>query len=54
MLSDVTQPVTFAATKKPDPFRRSESAAATKGSVLAGVEWSVKDVDSDSFDVVQV
>ncbi|XP_021738266.1 photosynthetic NDH subunit of subcomplex B 2, chloroplastic-like [Chenopodium quinoa] len=52
VLNDVTQPVA-AATKKPDPFRKSEPAAA-KGSVLAGAEWSVKNVDSDSFDAVQV
>lgn len=55
VLNDVTQPLASAATKKPDPFRRSEpAAAAAKGSVLAGAEWSVKDVDSDSFDAVQV
>ncbi|KAL2923219.1 Photosynthetic NDH subunit of subcomplex B 2 chloroplastic [Bienertia sinuspersici] len=57
VLNDVTQPdgVGAATAKKPDPFRRSEpAAAATKGSVLAGVDWSVNDVDSDSFDAAQV
>ena len=53
VVNDVTQPVVSA--KKPDPFRRSEPGSATpKGSVLTGVEWFVKDVDSDSFDAVQV
>ncbi|XP_010672059.2 photosynthetic NDH subunit of subcomplex B 2, chloroplastic [Beta vulgaris subsp. vulgaris] len=54
VLNDVTQPLVAATQKKSDPFRRSEPAAVAKGSVLAGVEWSVKDVDSDSFDAVQV
>jgi len=56
VLNDVTEPVSaVTATKKPDPFaaQRSEPPSV-KGSVLSGVEWSVKDVDSDSFDAVQV
>ncbi|KAJ8448568.1 hypothetical protein Cgig2_012212 [Carnegiea gigantea] len=55
VLNDVTEPVSAgSAAKKPDPFaaRRSEPPSV-KGSVLSEVEWSVKDVDSDSFDAVQ-